>query len=240
MQSTTTLILALFCGFLCASAPFVVTAQPAEETPEADASAEASEFYEAALVAFDEENFEKALFELDKAWRLDKNTTYLYQRILVLEAMGKTELALELLESNRESLLETAAVNDLFVVEERLKAAESEAVETNTLPEKKPADPPGRSALNWAGPIALSAVGVGLTIWGITFFGSECLSEVAGECRLEEVPQTGTGIALVSAGAASIVGAVIWFVMTSPDSSRDASGASSRVTFTGDGVVWTF
>lgn len=239
MQSTTTLILAFFCGFLCASAPFFATAQPAEETQEAEASVEASEFYEAALVAFDEEDYEKALFELDKAWRLDKNTTYLYQRILVLEAMGKTELALELLESNREALLETAAVNDLFVVEERLKAAESEAVETNAMLEEKPADPPGRSALNWAGPIALTAVGVGLTIWGITFFGSECQREVAGECLVEEEPQTGSGIALVGAGAASLVGAVLWFVLTSPDAA-DGSTANTEFRLTGDGFVWTF
>lgn len=202
------------------------SAQESEQTSE---QSEAAQAYQNALKAFDSDDYEKALFELDKAWRLDRKASYMHQRILVLEAMKKQEMALELLRTHREVLLEDSKITDLYLVEERLLRATREATDSKNAsttepdPEPDASESVGRSALNWAGPITLGVVGTGLTIWGATFFSESCELEGSSGCLQLEEAQTGTGIALTSAGIAAIAGAIVWFVLTSPENPSSAS-----------------
>lgn len=77
--------------------------------------------YERALEAKQQGAYDDALQLLEQAYIADARPAYLYERILVLEAMGEHRLALDLLEAHRTELAGAEDVGNLMVVEQRLQ-----------------------------------------------------------------------------------------------------------------------
>ncbi len=90
-------------------------AQPPTKTPQ--------QIYEDSVVAFEHHHYQRALDLLDLAIYKDHKPRYIYQRILVLEAMGDTDRALRLLKKRRKKLAGQPGVGDLTALEQRLEEA---------------------------------------------------------------------------------------------------------------------
>ena len=94
--------------------PLEVSAEPSSASAESDAATLA----EAALVRGDDES---ALRLFEKAYLDTGDGYYIYKRIGIYERQGDYSRALNLLEEQREELLESARVTDLATVEARLR-----------------------------------------------------------------------------------------------------------------------
>ena len=95
---------------------FVGSAAWAQTTAEATAQ----QHYDYAQAAFDAGEYDRAILELERSWRLEERPETLALRVRVLESMGEARLALDIIEQNRDVLANTP---DIYLVEERLREA---------------------------------------------------------------------------------------------------------------------
>lgn len=87
---------------------------------------------EAARLARDEGRFSEALDAISRAQLSDPdNGLFIYERVLILEAMEEYDLALKLIADRRESLIKHPEVNDLVVVEERINRKSQASTDGN-------------------------------------------------------------------------------------------------------------
>lgn len=103
----------------------------AEESTTASVAAERE--LQAAQSAIDDARWEDALSALERAYLARADPYYLYQRILVLEKMGERNLALTVLDENRDALVASERVADLAVLEERLRQSSRELEPDGTI-----------------------------------------------------------------------------------------------------------
>lgn len=159
-ERLSTSIVTLLLVLLGAAAPSVASGQTAEadaDPPsESAASSEAETAAErgrvqidAARKARDEGRYGDALDAIGRAqFEEPDNGLYIYERVLTLEAMGEYDLALELVEDQRDTLIKHPDINDLVVVEERItqkagqsaeeSVSEDELVAEETSPANRP------------------------------------------------------------------------------------------------------
>lgn len=78
------------------------------------------ELFQAALVAKQKGEFEKALYLLSEAYNKKKNVRYLFERALVLEQMGEKEFALNVLDENMEALRNHPDIPNFALTRERI------------------------------------------------------------------------------------------------------------------------
>lgn len=83
---------------------------------------EAQSQYQEATAAYEAENYERALSLLERAFIEDGRGLYMYQRAVVLEAMGEPQLALDVLQEHRETIESDPEVEGLSILEQRLVA----------------------------------------------------------------------------------------------------------------------
>ena len=109
-------------GLAAASAVFVSAAP--EATAQQEDVALGQRYYTEALEAYKQEQFEKSVDLLKKAYEADPNPLYVYNRIIVLEKTREHRLALVLLDEYRRRMLEHPEIveQDLLDLEERLRA----------------------------------------------------------------------------------------------------------------------
>ena len=186
---------------------FVGSAAWAQTTAEATAQ----QHYDYAQAAFDAGEYDRAILELERSWRLEERPETLALRVRVLESMGEARLALDIIEQNRDVLANTP---DIYLVEERLREA---LREKDTVVE--PPAQAQRSNLNTIGPILLGAAGVGLGVWStVLLLPESCEQETpSGACKELNEPAVLPGVGLSVAAVGAVAGAIYWWVAGTPE-----------------------
>lgn len=77
--------------------------------------------YQKAVGAREDGKYDDALEYLEQAYRADPKPMYIHERILVLERMGEFRLALDVLDDYRDELVGAPNVQNLAVLEQRLR-----------------------------------------------------------------------------------------------------------------------
>lgn len=190
--------------FVCLLTTTTVVAQVPKHTADAH--------FERAQVAYQETRYDAAMLELEQAWRKEERPVFLYWRVLTLQAMGEHALALNLIDENRSLLLGASEVQDLHLVEERSRSALSVATPVPNPPVAQ------RSTLDTVGPIVLGILGVGLVAGSIPFWQEECEIPRGDRCLATSEPEYLIAGLLAGAGATAMGGAVVWWVLGSPES----------------------
>ncbi len=172
----------------------------------------AQEHFENAQAANDAGDFDQAILELERSWRLEEKPETLALRVRVLESMGEPRLALDIIEQNRELL---GSVPDVYLVEERLR----ESLRDNTAVVVPTPVAPERSTLNTVGPILLGAAGLGLGVGSVLLLVSETcqVESVQGNCIELEEPSTALGVGVGALGVGALAGAIYWWIAGAPD-----------------------
>ncbi len=102
------------CGVLVASVSFAQTSN-------------AEAHFQRAVKAQNSGDYQEALELLELAYRSEPNARYIHRRILVLEKMGEIDLALDVLDDYRDQLVASPEVQNLAVLEQRLRQQADEA-----------------------------------------------------------------------------------------------------------------
>lgn len=129
------------------------------------AAKSADQVFDDAVAAFEAKKYQRALDLLDLASFKGSQPRFVYQRILVLEAMGQPKRALAVLERHRKELAGQPGVGDLTALEQRLRE-ESTSTHVDNLTARGPeAKPEESDYIAWTliGSGALAAGG------GVTF-----------------------------------------------------------------------
>lgn len=84
---------------------------------------DAAQIYADAVDAYEQQDYQRSLDLLELAIFKDPQPRYQFQRILVLEAMGRVDDALQMLEQRRKKLAGQPGVGDLTALEQRLREA---------------------------------------------------------------------------------------------------------------------
>ena len=141
--------------------------------------------YDAALIAKEKGEYEKALDLLERAYFKESNALYLFGRAIILDQMGEQTLALRVLDENAEALKSHPDITNFSLVRERIANNQS-----------KKSHAPSPSLL---GPV-LTGVGTASLITGIVFIiisksaqsEAACSTLIQKDLRECENPQTRT------------------------------------------------
>lgn len=184
------------------------------------ADASAQQHFDNAQAAYESGEYDRAILELERSWRLEERPETLALRVRVLESMGEARLALDIIEQNRDVL---ATTPDIYLVEERLR----EALREKDTPSVEPPKPAERSTLNTVGPILLGAVGVGLGVWSTLLVLPESCDEEtpSGSCRTLNQPAVLPGVGLGIAAVGALAGAIYWWIDGTPDEATTTQGS---------------
>lgn len=172
--------------------------RPADESVEPSESEqrEAQAALEAARTARAEGRFSDAIDAISRAQLADPdNGLYIYERVLVLEAMEEYELALKLIRERRETITGHPDVNDLVVVEERIQGksqAIPEAPKVTARPGEKSTSkesgfPVLGAILTGAGGVSLSTMAVLLLVRESVVSDLESCGVASSDCADEEL-----------------------------------------------------
>ncbi len=180
----------------------------AQTTPDISAQ----RHFDNAKAAHESGDFDQAILELERSWRLDERPETLALRVRVLESMGEARLALDIIEQNREIL---GSVPDIYLVEERLRETLREK-DVVVVPTPVAAE---RSTLNTVGPILLGVAGLGLGVGSVLLLVSEScqVESVEGNCIELEKPSTALGVGAGVLAVGALAGAVYWWIVGAPD-----------------------
>lgn len=175
----------------------------------------AQQHFDNAKAAQESGDFDQAILELERSWRLEERAETLALRVRVLESMGEARLALDIIEQNREML---GSVPDIYLVEERLRETLREK-DVVVVPTPVVAE---RSTLNTVGPILLGVAGLGLGVGSVLLLVSEScqVESVEGNCIELEKPSTALGVGAGVVAVGALAGAVYWWIAGAPDGSE--------------------
>lgn len=188
----------------------------------------AEEHFRHAQTAFEAGDYDRAILESERSWRLEERPETLALRVRVLEAMEEWRLALDIIEQNRALL---AGQSDVFLVEERLRA-HLRAQHVDPTPLK--ASPSARTTFDTVGPIALGAAAAGLGVWSAwLLWPGECTARLpSGACQEEDEASVGGGIGVGVAALGAMTGAIVWWMAGAPASdtawSRDGAAEEGK------------
>lgn len=179
------------------------------------AKAMAQQHYNNAQRAYESGEYDAAMMELERAWRLEEKPETLALRVRVLESMGEVRLALDIIEQNRAAL---SGAQDIYLIEERLR----EKIHEQNPPSAQ-VTTKSRSALSTVGPILLGVAGVGLGIWSTILLLPDTCDETLsnGQCREGDESSTALGLGIGVGAVASIIGAIYWWIAGTPDDTAE-------------------
>jgi hypothetical protein len=152
-----------------------------EEQKLADQRAKSPDrIFDDAVAAHEDGDHQRALDLLELAIFKDPQPRFIYQRVLVLEAMQAPDRALAELEAHRKELAGQPGVGDLTALEQRLREASVSTSDDNLTARARGDKPEGSDYIAWTliGSGALAAGG------GVTFF-------LLAESELSEVQCSG-------------------------------------------------
>jgi hypothetical protein len=172
----------------------------------------AQQHFDNAQAAHESGDFDQAILELERSWRLEERAETLALRVRVLESMGEARLALDIIEQNREML---GSVPDIYLVEERLRET-LRAKDVVVVPTPPIAE---RSTMNTIGPMLVGTAGLGLGVWSVLLLLPEScrVKTPSGACREVEESATALGVGLGIVAVGALAGAVYWWIAGAPD-----------------------